>query len=238
MPDDSIYKASAEGDSGDVTRLLDQNPDLVNQDDSHGWRPVFHAALNRQYEVVKLLLGRGADLAAHDGYVMHYAGEVSGNKRVVELLLQYGALESYVEPRNANARQFIAAVFLADERRVAALLSLYPALAHERYARGDTALHHACRNGDLGLVRILVGSGADVNAMSNTSQFPLYCAAGHGHVETVAWLLAQGADTALTLEDGKTLGEWLRQFAAVNSRLRECYELVAQQARNAGHSSY
>ena len=87
MTHDSICNAAAQGDVESVVRLLDQSPGLVNEDDQYGWPPIFHAALNKRYELVKALIARGADLSAHNGYVMHYAGEVVGNKRVVELLM-------------------------------------------------------------------------------------------------------------------------------------------------------
>ena len=42
-----------------------------------------HAGLRRHYDVVKYLIDAGADLAAPDGYAIHYAGEVPDNKEVV-----------------------------------------------------------------------------------------------------------------------------------------------------------
>jgi len=179
MSKKSIHEAACRGDLQRVKSLLDENPALVNQDDEHHWRPIFHAGLRKHYEIVGLLIDRGADLSAHAGYVLHYACEVPGNSRIVELLIQYGALDSHVEPKSEEARQFIAAVFLSNESRAAAMLRTSPNLVGERYARGDTALHHACRNGDLEVVRVLVEAGADVNCLSDERHFPLYFAAGH-----------------------------------------------------------
>ena len=83
------------------------------------------------------------------------------------------------------------------------MLSSNVELVRERYARGDTALHHAARNGDLEIVEQLVSHGADPNAMSDHGHFPLYCAAGHGHVETTRYLVESGADLQARLSDGK-----------------------------------
>ena len=80
-----------------------------------------------------------------------------------------------------------------------------PELAQKRYARGDTALHHAARNGDIEIVELLVSRGADVNARSDHGHFPLYCAAGHGHLETTRYLMENGADLEARLSDGKTV---------------------------------
>ena len=222
-----IHDAAGAGDLARVTELLEQDSTLANADDQHGWRPIFHAGLRKQLTVVQALIDHGADLAAHDGYVMHYAGEVPDNKPVVELLVKYGGLDAHAEPKSELARQFICAVFLANETRVRAMLAADPGLVTERYAREDTALHHACRNGDTAIVAALLDHGADVNALAG-GQFPLYCAAGHGHADTVALLLEHGANRTMRLGDGKNTAEWLKQYVEHDARFRRCLELIEQ----------
>ena len=222
----SIHDAASNGDLDTVKKILEQDPGQVNQDDQYEWRPIFHAGLRRHYDVVKYLIDCGADLAAHDGYVIHYAGEVPNNKEVVSLLVTYGALDAHTEPASELARQFIYAVFLANSGRVNAMLRDDPELAKERYARGDTALHHAARNGDLEIVKQLVSSGSDVNATTDNNHFPLYCAAGHGHVETTQYLVDEGADVQAKLSDGKTVAQWLKQYADHDRRLKSTLEVL------------
>ena len=226
MEIDSIHDAAASGDLNTVKKLVEQDSRLVNQDDKYDWRPIFHAGLRRHYDVVKYLIDCGADLAAHDGYAIHYAGEVPGNKEVVALLVAYGGLDAHAKPSTELARQFIYAVFLANLPRVSAMLSEYTELTQERYARGDTALHHAARNGDLEIVGQLVSRGADPNAMSDHGHFPLYCAAGHGHLESTRYLVENGADVGARLSDGRTVTEWLKQFADDDHRFRACLDLL------------
>lgn len=226
MATQSIHDAAGKGDLDAVKALVAEDPTLVNQDDEHEWRAIFHAGLQRRYDVVKFLIDHGADLSAHDGYVMHFAGEVPNNKEVVSLLVAYGGLDSHTEPANELARQFIYAVFMANEKRVHAMLREHPSLVHERYARCDTALHHATRNGDLEVVKQLVTHGADVDVMSDNKHFPLYCAAGHGHVETVRFLIEQGVDVNAQLDDGKNTVEWLAQYAEHDSRFQVCLEVL------------
>jgi ankyrin repeat protein len=222
----SIHDAAANGDLDTVKKILEQNPSLVNQDDQYEWRPIFHAGLRRRYDVVKYLIDCGADLAAHDGYVIHYAGEVPNNKEVVSLLIAYGGLDAHTKPSSEIARQFIYAVFLANVGRVNAMLRDNPKLVQERYARGDTALHHATRNGDLEIVEQLVGAGADVNGTTDNGHFPLYCAAGHGHVETTRYLVENGADLQARLAEGKTVTEWLKQYADNDRRLKSTLDVL------------
>ena len=222
----SIHDAVANGDLDTVKKILEEDPSLVNQDDQYEWRPIFHAGLRRRYDVVKCLIDCGADLAAHDGYVIHYAGQVPDNKEIVSLLVTYGGLDAHTNPSSEIARQFIYAVFLANVGRVNAMLRDNPELVQERYARGDTALHHAARNGDLAVVEQLVSSGADVNTIADQGHFPLYCAAGHGHVETTRYLMENGADLQARLPDGKTVIEWLKQYADNDRRLKSTLDVL------------
>src|SRR5688572_7507701 len=83
MPTTSIHEACRRGDVETVRAIIAADPAVVDADDEHGWRPIFHAGLWRHEQVVRLLIEAGADLAAHDGYVMHYAGEVPGTRRSV-----------------------------------------------------------------------------------------------------------------------------------------------------------
>ena len=222
----SIHDAAANGDLDAVKKIVEQDPRLVNQDDRHEWHPIFHAGLRRHYDVVKYLIDCGADLAAHGGYAIHYAAEVPDNKEVVSLLIAYGGLDAHAKPSSETARQFIYAVFLANVQRVNAMLRDNSKLVQERYAHGDTALHHAARNGDLEIVEQLVGSGADVNVTSDHGHFPLYCAAGHGHVETTLYIVEHGADLQARLGDGKTVVEWLKQYADHDRRLKSCLDVL------------
>ena len=222
----SIHDAASKGDLEAVKKIVEQEPSRVNEDDEYEWRPIFHAGLRRHYDVVKYLIDCGADLAAHDGYVIHYAGEVPNNKEVVSLLIAYGGLDAHTKPSSEIARQFIYAVFLANVGRVNAMLRDNPELVEECYARGDTALHHAARNGDLEIVKQLVSSGADVNATTDHNHFPLYCAAGHGHVETTRYLVENGADLQARLADGKTVTEWLKQYADHDRRLKSTLDVL------------
>ena len=209
----SIHDACRTGDLDTVRKLVASDPALVDVDDQHQWRPIFHAALERHIDVVRFLIESGADLAAHDGYVLHYAGEVPDNKDIVGLLVTYGALDAHVRPKDDLSRQFLASLFLGDHVRVRSMLNRHPQLATAADGRGDYPIHHAARNGDIRIVLSLIDHNADVNAENERGHTVLYCAGGHGHFETVRMLLQNNADpTVRFTKDGKTLIEWLAQY--------------------------
>lgn len=208
MPPASIHEACRRGDLETVRALIAIDPAAVDADDEHGWRPIFHAGLWRHEHIVRLLLDAGADLAAHDGYVLHYAGEVPNNKGIVSLLVQYGALEAHARPTDDLSRQFLAAVFLADAARVGSLLDKHPHLATTPDGRGDYPIHHASRNGDTQIVRQLIQHGAEVNARNPRGHTVLYCAGGHGHLECLLLLLQEGADR----ESQQSLLDFLSEY--------------------------
>jgi len=137
---------------------------------------------------------------------------VPGNKAIVKLLITHGTLDAHVKPSDDLARQFLA-VFLAAEARVRAMMKLHPELVRLPDGRSDHPIHHAARNGDTAIVRALIEHGADVHARGHDGNTTLYCAAGHGHLDTTRALLDAGADPDLPFtEDGKDLRAWLQQY--------------------------
>lgn len=213
MREPTIHDACRTGDIDAVRAMIAADPATVDADDEHRWRPIFHAALWRHEPVVRLLIEAGADLAAHAGYVLHYAGEAPDNKTSVASLVQYGALDAHVRPTSDLSRQLLVGVFLADTARVRSLLTRHPHLATEPDGRGDQPIHHAARNGDTEIVRLLIDFGANVNVTNDRGHTVLYCAGGHGHRATLQLLIDNGADCdARCTEDGQTLMEWLTQY--------------------------
>lgn len=194
MSPTSIHEACGRGDIDTVRALIATDVSLVDAADEHGWRPIFHAGLWRREAIVRLLIDAGADLAAQDGAVLHYASEVPNNRAVVSLLLQYGVLDAHVRPSDDLSRQFLAAVFSENTDRVNSLLNRHPHLATTPDGFGDQAIHHASRIGNTEIVRRLLEHGADANARTTRGQTVLYCAGGHAHLDCLLLLLEKGVN--------------------------------------------
>ncbi len=209
---DQFCHACRIGDIDSVRRMISAHPDLVDAQDDH-WRPIFHAAHRKQEAIVRLLIEEGADVAAQDGYVLHYAAQVPNNRTIVRLLVENGVIEAHLRPVDDLSRQLLHALYLGDAKRVGKLLQRHPRLATTFDGRGDAPIHHAARNGETDIVRRLIAAGADVNARNTRGQTVLYCAGGHGHVKTVELLLDHNADrNAPFTDNGKNLEQWLAQY--------------------------
>ncbi|KAN0141733.1 Ankyrin repeat-containing domain protein [Lactarius tabidus] len=60
--------------------------------------------------------------------------------------------------------------------------------------RRGTPLHSSVRGGHIGVVKLLLAHGADINSRSADNSTPLHIALQKGHLEIAKWLLKSGAD--------------------------------------------
>jgi ankyrin repeat protein len=90
---------------------------------------------------------------------------------------------------------FFKAVKEGDEGEVTRLLELNAELLEKSTDNGIRPLVVAAVNRKLGVVKLLIRRGADVNATGEVGITALHGAAYSGHEETVAFLLQQGAQT-------------------------------------------
>ena len=144
---------------------------------------------NDAVEMTRLLIEHGANVNATAGGFspLFAAVTVPSPPEVVRLLLSNGADANYIFPREyGNAIKYA-------------------------YMR---PLHMACQTGELEHARLLIDSGADVNApgcLASIYSVPIASAAFHGHLAIVRLLLDRGAQ--IDSHDGP-LGRPLRAPAA------------------------
>jgi ankyrin repeat protein len=107
---------------------------------------------------------------------------------------------------NDDAYRLIRACFESlDEARE--LLRREPTLISARTGLGETPLHFLSVEDQLDAVKLLFDQGAAVNTLNRFGNSALAEAASLGYVETVAWMLANGAMLALPGQSDSTLHE-------------------------------
>jgi ankyrin repeat protein len=72
---------------------------------------------------------------------------------------------------------------------------------------GCTALYHAAAHGNVGVMRVLISAGADINKVDNEYWTPLCIAAYNGHLDAVRVLHNEGADGDIKTSNGKTAAD-------------------------------
>lgn len=209
-----------------VARLLARGV-AVDAPDSRGQTPLMWAAAGGKVESMALLLKAGARINAvtQAGFTPLFFAIKSGEPTATATLLEAGADVLHRGPKRTNALQL--ALYQqnwAAAAQIAARLPDHSPLLAERDEQGLSPLAAAASGGDLALVRLLMGKGADVNALSGTSAItwvteanfgqapapvpptpPLLLAAQHGHGDVMRLLIASGADPKFTAADGNNL---------------------------------
>jgi ankyrin repeat protein len=201
---DQINEAIREGDNATAIRLLEADDSLLHACDRDGGTPLHVAAQAANQEMASWLLVRRANVRKRDAHGL--------------TPLDRAALG--VDPRNGRAKRFpavarlllehggevtiLAAVALADLERIRELASSDPGLLRGEihWWRGGL-LTLAVKHGHLGVVRLLLDLGADVDERTTLHQVeeptlswgaPLWYAAQAGRHDIAELLLDRGAD--------------------------------------------
>lgn len=105
-------------------------------------------------------------------------------------------------PRAKNLTSLHVICAYGMESAARALMPLRQAPALDSVAAMGTPLIAACRRGRTEIARLLLQSGAAVDATESKGWTALHLACRRGHVDTVEILLAHGADVECPLQRG------------------------------------
>ena len=161
--------------------------------------PVADAAMHRDGESVRALLGQGADVqTAHpDGMTaLHWAARHS-DADLAQALVFAGANLDAVTRRGHHSPLHVA----ARTGTAAVVTALLEAGSDHRAVStsGATPLHLAAQAGNAQAVAALLNHGADLNALESTwGQTPLMFASAANRVAAVRVLMERGADLEVT----------------------------------------
>ncbi|RYP02732.1 hypothetical protein DL764_005662 [Monosporascus ibericus] len=189
-----------------IVKLLVENDVNVNSKDTNGRTPLLRAAERGHEAIVKLLLGKGADLhsAAKTGHqtivklLLERGADVTsaartGHEAVVKLLVDKGV---NVEAKdNAYGQTLLSSAAGKGHQAVVMLLLEKGANVEAKDRNGRTPLSWAARNGHEAIVKLLVDKGANLEAKDDEyGRTPLWWAAANGHKAVVKLLVDKGAN--------------------------------------------
>lgn len=146
------------GDKATALSILD-NGDTSPNSQSQGWTMLMHAARSRNYDMVKILLERGADpnTKGTGGATALTIAAEDGSTDIGQLLLQYHV---NVNARNTNGTTALMyAVENCHQDFVNAMIRAGADLAHHDHD-GESAVMIAHRRGHMDILRLLLSVGA------------------------------------------------------------------------------
>ena len=208
-------KYNSEGYRVGITRLLLERGGDVNARSKNASTPLHLAVLNGRLEVVRFLLDHGANtkLEAKEGATaLHIVspGKYDCEKHrvgIARLLLERGGNV------NAQSKNGCAPLHLAvfhGRLEVARFLLDHSANTKLEIEGGETALGIVSRSKydseehRVGMVRLLLEHGGDVNARNKNTFTPLHVAVFNGKLEVARVLLDNGANAKLEIEGGES----------------------------------
>jgi ankyrin repeat protein len=182
----AIIKAAERGDLEEVRRLVQQDRMLLDAE-SDNMSPLTAAAARGRVQVVRYLLDEGADINLWTSWYGNALGAASSRGRlaVVSLLLARGADTA---PGRYGWTPLMAASGNGHTDIVELLLAHGCGDVDAQGPPGCVALHYACFKGRAGMVRALLGAGANPHLVDHDGRPPLRYAAGADREGCVALL--------------------------------------------------
>ncbi|MFK8056003.1 MAG: ankyrin repeat domain-containing protein [Saprospiraceae bacterium] len=196
----SLLNAIREGDLQAVQQFLDQGADVngtyVDVSVDGVWTPLLMAASENEVAIVKLLIGRGADVNAVTNSwtpLLEAAGE--GSLETLKYLLASGASINWHEGPNSPT----ALTMAASEGKFDCLVALIKAGADiNGFGESLPPLHAAANEGKVKIMRALITRGANVDKTDAIGRTALMHAASEGNGDPVALLISSKANPNLT----------------------------------------
>ena len=199
-----LHKACDYGHSDVVQLLLSRGAD-VHRKNGRQETPLHCASLVGGESCVRILVSSGSDINARnrEGYTPLHLAVDCRHYEVTGILVRAGA------DLNAVTEEGETVLHIAAKSRytrmVRMLLSLDEICISLPGAFGKTALHWACRHGDMVSISALLDKGADMSIRDCTGRSPIFDALELDSEDTLKYLVERGADLNVRLDDGRSL---------------------------------
>ena len=177
--------------------MVSADPTLIDARSRTGESAILTAVYHRQKEIVNLLVARGATLSLFEACA---AGEVEHVERLLA-----GDRESLGRFSGDGWTPLHLAAFFGHARIVEIILAHAPDVsARSQNPNSNTPLHAALAGNHKFVAGLLIGAGADVNAVDAQGWRPLHLAAANANLDSIKALIAQGAAVSAANNEGLT----------------------------------
>ncbi len=185
--EDQFFQAIKNGDVSATTRLLGKQASLAAARDNTGLSAVLMAMYYQRSEIAKLLVAHGIELDIFEASAV-------GDLEQVRVLSE--ANPEQVNAYNIDGFHPLGLACFFGHLQVASLLVEKGAEINSpsRNPQSVMPLHSAVASRQVGIARMLIAHGADVNARQTQDFTPLHSAAQNGQTEMVQLLLTHGAE--------------------------------------------
>ena len=162
------------------------------KEDSH--KPATLAAKNGNIDMLELMIKHKCNIRDKDGTswsALHHAAH-HGNSQVVERLL----VNKDFSGKGTTAKKetpLILAVRGGHFTTAESLLKTSTATLHTADAQGEQPIHHACRNGSLEILNLLIVHGAKLGTSNSLGWYPIHIASAYGHIALMKRLFEEGS---------------------------------------------
>jgi ankyrin repeat protein len=190
------------------------------------------AMSDRSADIVRLLIAKGADVKASDGFkttVLHAAAQGNDTETIRQLL------DAGLDPNAVNLAGFTPLMTIASNGNLSAVKLLLVKGANVNAVSNDgsfqkvkagaialgnwTPLLLAAPFGSIELVKALLDAGAKVNVQDVRGMTPLMTAVASDHqsIEVIRLLVARGADVNAKSPAGATALDWARRSGSTSA---------------------
>lgn len=178
-PPPSIHRAVRDDNTLAIRQWLARDMDLLNVRDADGMTPLHVAIAKNKMRAFDFLIASGANIHMVTGPSLMKIDRDDGT-------VAFRTTRGQWTPLHLAA--------FANRLQMAKVLISKGARVGIRNDLGETSLFLAAKEGHVGMIRLLIGHGADINETPRKGGFsPLMAATFNGHLEAGQMLVANGA---------------------------------------------